>query len=64
MRGTQEEEGRQNVAPLCILRCTGVYTDSGPRIRFALDEQVEVRCEVWMDRVRRHDGGLVVNGTG
>ncbi|MBW1874328.1 MAG: glycosyltransferase family 39 protein [Deltaproteobacteria bacterium] len=30
----------------------------------ALDEQVEVRCEVWLDRVRRHDGDLVVNGTG
>jgi hypothetical protein len=34
-----------------MLGSTGVYIDSGARIRFALDEQVEVRCEVWMDRV-------------
>ncbi|RLB48793.1 MAG: hypothetical protein DRH23_07905 [Deltaproteobacteria bacterium] len=38
LRGLREKEGRQNVAPLCILRSTGVDIDSGARIRCALVE--------------------------
>lgn len=37
-RGLKKKEGRQNVAPLCILRSTGVHSDSGARIRCALVE--------------------------